>query len=68
MDLLVFQWPAFLSILINGSPYGFSGSSWGLRQGFPLSPFLFVIVVDAFSRMFSRAMLGVIYQDLGRHP
>jgi len=43
-------------ILINGSPHGFFGSSRGLRQGDPLSPLL--LVMDAFSRMLSRAMDG----------
>ena len=39
------------SVLINGVPSGFFGSSRGVRQGDPLSPFLFVLVIEAFSRM-----------------
>jgi hypothetical protein len=37
--------------LINGLPTGFFNSSRGVRQGDNLSPFLFVIVMEAFSRM-----------------
>ena len=39
------------SILINGSPSDFFGSSRGLWQGDPLSPLLFDIVMEALSRM-----------------
>jgi hypothetical protein len=39
------------SVLINGVPSGFFGCSRGVRQGDPLSPFLFVLVMEAFSRM-----------------
>ena len=39
------------SILINGSPSDFFGSSRGLRQGDHLSPLLFDIVMEALSRM-----------------
>ena len=39
------------SILINGSPSDFFGRSRVLRQGDPLSPLLFDIVMEALSRM-----------------
>jgi hypothetical protein len=46
------------SILINGCPSGFFESSRGLRQGDPLSPLLFVIVMKALSRLMNRAVHG----------
>ena len=42
------------SVLINGSPTDFFGSSRGLRQGDPLSPLLFLIMMEVFSRMLRR--------------
>ncbi len=39
------------SILINGSTSRFFSSSRDLRRGDPLSPLLFVVVMEALSRM-----------------
>jgi len=41
------------SILVNGTPSDFFSSSRGLRQGDLLSPLLFVIVMEALSKLFT---------------
>jgi hypothetical protein len=41
------------SVLVNGTPSGFFSSSRGLRQGDQRSPLLFVILMEAFSKLFS---------------
>lgn len=43
------------SIIINGSPEGFSPAHRGLRQGDPLSLFLFIIVMEGLNNMVKKA-------------
>jgi len=45
------------SILVNGTSTGFFQSSQGIRQGDPLSPLLFVVVMELLSRMLNASML-----------
>ena len=46
------------SVIINGSQTGFFKSSWVLRQGDPLSPYLFVLGMEVFSILIDKATRG----------
>ena len=49
---------ARFSVMVNGTPAGFFPSSKGLRQGDPLSPYLFVMGMEVLSVLIRRAMEG----------
>lgn len=52
------------SVLINGVPQGFFKSSVGPKQGDPLSPYLFTIIMEVFTVMINQALRhGEIEKD-----
>ncbi|XP_058751966.1 uncharacterized mitochondrial protein AtMg01250-like [Vicia villosa] len=60
MELLVFS--SNMSVLVNGSPTKEFKVSKGLRQGDPLSPFLFVLVVEGLTGLVKNSMLSGDFQ------
>jgi exonuclease III len=58
---------AFFSILINGIPSRTFSPSRGIRQGDPLSPFLFIIMAEGLGRSIQAAIEGNRLKGLPLH-
>lgn len=61
--------PSF-SITVNGDLCGFFKGKRGLRQGDPLSPFLFVMAMEVFAELLNQRFLNgsIGFHPLGRNP
>lgn len=57
---------ASTQIMVNGEPGDHIRHIWGLRQGDPLSPLLFILVMDALNSLFSKASDLRLLQPLSR--
>lgn len=58
---------ATTKVLLNGQPGDMIEHRCGLRQGDPLSPMLFILVMDVLNRLFAKASADGLLQPIG-HP
>ncbi|XP_057836467.1 uncharacterized protein LOC131046699 [Cryptomeria japonica] len=53
-DCVVGWWKEALVVEVNGSPQGFFSTSRGIRQGNPISPFLFILLAKVLGWLIAR--------------
>eukprot|EP00253_Pinus_taeda_P036591 PITA_36591 len=58
---------AFFSILINGIPTSTFRASRGIRQGDPLSPFLFIIMAEGLGRSIKNSIQSQVLKGISLH-
>lgn len=68
--IIILTFGAYFSILVNGAPAQPFSPSRGIRQGGPLSPFLFILMVEGLGRTISIALdnnhlIGLKLHDFG---
>ena len=51
---------ASYSVLINGEPQGFVKPTRGIKQGDPLSPYLFLLCAEGLSAMLMKTIQGIL--------
>ncbi|KAJ9536236.1 hypothetical protein OSB04_un000585 [Centaurea solstitialis] len=54
------------SVMINGEQKGFFKGERGIRQGDPLSPYLFTLIMEGFTMIFKQCILEA--ENFGYHP
>ena len=52
------------SILINGSPSPFFKGTRGIKQGCPLSPYLYIMAIEGFSRLIINAKENKLFSGI----
>jgi hypothetical protein len=57
-------WTVSYSVLINGEPRGYFHPSKGLRQGNPISPYLFLLCAEGLSALLAQASQTKTIQGL----
>lgn len=56
------------TILVNGAPTEYFHSTIGLRQGYPLSPYLFILCFDTLSHVLRAVVQGLALEPYWPTP